>query len=185
MERNEQIKDYKRKEILDIEKVYRNFYGYVYTITANTVKEYLQEEDIEEIISDTFFVLWKNRNKLDEDRKIKPYIAGITKKLIQEKIRKNKVSIDISWYENKIESMETIDFIQEEREEIAILKQVLGKLKKQDIEIVKLYYYQAMKIKEMAEVFQVSEFTMKQRLYRIRKRIKKEMAKKGGYRNEK
>lgn len=185
MERNEQIKDYKRKEIFDIEKVYSNFYGYVYTITVNTVKKYLQEEDIEEIISDTFFVLWKNRNKLDEDRKIKPYIAGITKKLIQEKMRKNKVYRDISVYENKIESMEKIDFIQEEREEILLLKQVMGKLKKQDIEIVKLYYYQAMKIKEIAKVFNLSEFTVKQRLYRIRKRIKKEIEKKGGYRDEK
>lgn len=185
MERNELIKDYKTKEILDIEKVYNNFYYYVYTITVNTVKEYLQEEDIEEIISDTFLVLWKNRNRLEEDRKIKPYIAGITKRLIQEKIRKNKIHLDISEYENKIENMDTIDLVKEEREEISLLKQVVKKLKKQDKEILELYYYQSMKIKEIADSFNLSEFTVKQRLYRIRKRIKKEMEKKGGYRDEK
>lgn len=182
MEKLELIKDYKINEKLDIEKIYDDFYGYVYTITVNIAKNYLRDEDIEEVISDTFLVLWKNKGKLENSKKIKPYIAGITKNLIKEKARKNKIHLDISDYENKLES--TIDLIEEEREEISELKTMINKLKKQDRNILELYYYQSMKIKEIANYLKVSEFTVKQRLYRIRKQIKKEMEKKGGYRNE-
>ena len=59
LEKNEQIKDYKINNILDIEKIYNDFYSYVYTIIINRSKGYLKEEDVEEIISDTFFMLWK------------------------------------------------------------------------------------------------------------------------------
>lgn len=185
MEKKEIIKEYKIKDTLDIEKIYNNFYSYVYTIVVNTAKQYLQEEDIEEIIVDTFLVLWKNTRKLEEDRCIKPYIAGITKKLIQEKARKRKIHLYISDYENKIESIDELDLINEEREEITLLKEVVKKLKEKDKYIVELYYYQSMKIKEIAKCLKLSEFTVKQRLYRIRKRIKKEIEKKGGYSNEK
>lgn len=185
MKEQEQIKEYKEKETLNIEKIYNNYYNYVYTITVNSAKQHLKEEDIEEIIVDTFLVLWKNTKKLEENRSIKPYIAGITKKLIQEKARKRKIYLDIADYENKIESTEIIDLIGEEREEITLLKDVVKKLKGQDKYILELYYYQSMRIKEIANCLNTSEFTVKQRLYRIRKRIKKEIEKKGGYEYEK
>lgn len=185
MKKQELIKEYKEKETLDIEKIYDNYYNYVYTIAVNTAKQYLKEEDIEEIIIDTFLVVWKNQRKLEENKSIKPYIAGITKKLIQEKTRKRKIHLDITDYENKIESTDKINLIEEEREEITLLKDVIKKLKKQDKDILELYYYQSMKIKEIANCLNTSEFTVKQRLYRIRKRIKKEIEKKGGYEYEK
>ena len=37
-------------------------------------------EDIEEIASDVFLVIWKNKEKLDINKEIAPYIAGTTKK---------------------------------------------------------------------------------------------------------
>ncbi len=182
MEENELIKNYKRSGKLDIQKAYHSFYHYVYTIAIHMAKGKLKEEDIEEIISDTFLVLWKNQNKLEENKKIKPYIAGITKKLSQEKIRKSRTYFDLADFENRIENFE---WMQEEREEIYLLKEIVNQLRKQDKEIFEQYYYQAKKIKEIAKEFKLSEFTIKQRLYRIRKRIKKEIDKKGGYKNEK
>ena len=185
MGKNEQIKDYKNGEILEIESIYNNFYHYVYTITVNMAKAYLQEEDIEEVISDTFLVLWKNRDRLEDDRKIKPYIAGITKKLIQEKCRKRKIYFNILDYENKLQSIDEIDLINEEREEISLLKHMVKQLKEPEQQILELYYYQSMKIKEIAKHVNLSEFTIKQKLYRMRKRMKREIEAKGGKRNEK
>lgn len=180
MEKNELIKDYKINNILDIEKIYNDFYSYVYTIVINRTQGYLKEEDMEEIISDTFFMLWKNTNKLEDERALKPYIAGITKNLIKEKIRKNNICLDILDYEN-IKGME---FFTEEREEITLLKDSLKELKTEDKEVFELYYYQNKKIKEIALLLNISEFNVKQRLYRIRKKIKKNVEKKGGYRYE-
>ena len=184
MEKNELIKDYKINNILDIEKIYNDFYSYVYTIIINRSKGYLKEEDMEEIISDTFFILWKNSNKLEDERALKPYIAGIIKNLIKEKIRKNNICLDILDYEDKLENIKGVDFFIEEREEIALLKDSVKELKSQDKEVFELYYYQNRKIKEIALLLNMSEFNVKQRLYRIRKKIKKKIEKKGGYINE-
>lgn len=181
LEKNERIKDYKINNILDIEKIYNDFYSYVYTIIINRSKGYLKEEDVEEIISDTFFMLWKNTNKLEDGRALKPYIAGIAKNLIKEKIRKNNIYLDTLDYENKLENIKGIDFFIEEREEITSLKNSLKELKTKDKEVFELYYYQNRKIKEIALLLNISEFNVKQRLYRIRKKIKKNVEKKGGY----
>lgn len=184
LEKNELIKEYKVNNILDIEKIYNDFYSYVYTIIINRAHGYLKEEDIEEIISDTFFILWKNVNKLENERALKPYIAGITKNLIKEKIRKNNMYLDILDYENELENTKVMELFTEERDEITLLKDSIKELKTEDKEIFELYYYQNRKIKEIALLLNISEFNVKQRLYRIRKRIKKSIEKKGGYRYE-
>lgn len=185
MEKKEQIKDYKREEILDIEKIYHDFYHYVYTIIINLAKGNLKEEDIEEVISDTFLVVWKNRNKLEGHKMIKPYIAGITKNLGREKIRKRKNYLTIAEDEQAIENIGVMDDIKEEREEISRLKNIIQQLKPLDREIFEQYYYQTKKIKEIANYFEVSEVMVKQRLYRMRKQIRREIKKKGGYKNAK
>lgn len=185
MKKDELIRDYKSNQSLNIEMIYEDFYNYVYTIVVNITKGYLKDEDMEEVILDTFLVLWKNRNKLDDAKKIKPYIAGITKNLIKEKTRKNKIHLNLSDYENKIENIDRVDTIIEENEERLLVKNIIEKLNKKDKEILKLYYYENIKIKDIAKYLNVSEFTIKQRLYRIRKTIKKIIEKEGGYRYEK
>ena len=145
--------------------------------------QYLSKEDIEEIISDTFLVLWKNRDKLDTSKELSPYIAGITKNLVKEKSRVINIHSDISDYENIIQDLAKIDMICEQREKISIIDQTVKKMKKTDIEIFELYYYSSMKISEIATILNISEFSIKSKLFRIRKKIKKELLK-GGYSNE-
>ena len=175
MEANEQIKDYKKSNILNIEKIYNDFYNYVYTIIKNKTNGYLKDEDMEEIIVDTFFTIWKNRDKLENERAIKPYIAGIVKNLIKEKIRKNNNSITTLEYED----IKEINYFPEEREEIMLLKDSIKELKKEEQEIFELYYYQNKKIKEISLLLNMSEMNIKQRLCRIRKKIKKNIKKEG------
>ena len=103
-------------------------------------KQYLSKEDIEEIISDTFVVLWKNRNKLDKAKDLSPYIAGITRNLVREKTRVINIHNDISDYENIIQDFFKIDMLCEQREKIAIIDKTVKNMKKIDIEIFELYY---------------------------------------------
>ena len=63
--------------------------GYVYVIIKNS-KYGFNNEDIEEIASDVFLAIWQSRNKLEINKEITPYIAGITKNLILKKQKKNK-----------------------------------------------------------------------------------------------
>ena len=178
------IQDYYKDNKLDLEKTIDEYSRYIYTIIANMPTQQLSKEDIEEIISDTFFILWKNQNKLDKSKEISPYIAGITRNLVKEKIRKLHIHTDISDHENQVQDSFKIDMFCEQREKIAIINKALESMKKVDIEIFELYYYSSMRYNEIAKILNISAFSIKSKLFRIRKKIKKELLKRG-YSDEK
>ena len=76
--------------------------------------------------------------------------------------------------------MKKIDMLLEQREKIYLIEKSLNKLKKEDVEIFNLYYYSGRKNKEISKILNISEFAVKQKNYRIRKKIKKDLEK-GGY----
>ena len=43
----------------------------------------LKEEDVEELISDVLLAVWKNKERIEKNLELKPYIAGITKILLK------------------------------------------------------------------------------------------------------
>ena len=171
------IEAYKSNKDLEIEKIINEYSGYVYTIIINISKGILSDEDVEEIISDVFFILWKNRDKLDDEKKLSSYIAGIIRNLVKEKYRKLKSNLNISDYENVIKDNVDIDMICEQRERIDVVEKIVKGLKEDDILIFNFYYYSGMKISEIANALNISEFNVKMRLYRMRKKIKKELLK--------
>lgn len=184
MKTKKEIKEYKKNNNLDLERIIDEYSGYVYKVINNMAVQYFKDEDIEEIVSDTFFILWKNKNKLDNEKPLSSYIAGIVKNLVKEKRRIININDDISDYINTIQDHIKVDMICEQREKIAIIEKTIKQMKNEDIDIFKLFYYSSMKISEIAKILNFSEFNVKSRLYRIRKKIKKELIK-GGYSDEK
>ena len=180
MKANKKIREYFENNELNLEVIINEYSGYVYKIVENMSNKDLSKEDIEEILSDTFVVLWKNKERLDINKELSPYIAGITKNLVREKNRIININYDISDYENIIQDFTKIDMMCEEREKIEIIDKTVKKMKKKDIEIFELYYYSSMKYNEISNILKISEFSIKSKLFRIRKKIKKELLK-GGY----
>ena len=157
--------------------------GYVYIIIKNS--GYLfSNEDVEEIASDVFLTIWQNKEKLDINKEISPYIAGITKNLLRKKKRdiknineniknidelQNYLSDKIDYTHNEAEEQEKIDIVTEE----------LTKMKKEDKNIFTYYYYESKNIKEIANILGITEIKAKSRLSRIRKKLRKELEKRG------
>ena len=102
---------------------------------------------------------------------------------MREKTRVINIHADILDYENILEDGRKMDMIYEERERIYIIEKVLKTMKEEDRMIFHLYYYSSMKIKDIADKLDITEFNVKSRLYRMRKKIKKELEK-GGYSHE-
>ena len=83
---------------------------------------------------------------------------------------------NISDYENSLYVFD--DFIFDENYDLIIkIEQKLDSMKKIDKEIFSDFYYTSKSIKDIAKKYNISEFSVKQRLYRIRKKIKKEAQK--------
>lgn len=183
MKEKKKIKEYYKNNELNLEMIIDEYSGYIFKIIENMSIQYLSQEDIEEIISDTFVVLWKNRDRLDKSKDLSPYIAGITKNLVREKSRVIKIHDDISDYENIVQDFFKVDMFCEQREKIAIIDKTVKNMKKIDIEIFELYYYSAMNYNEISNALNISEFSIKSKLFRIRRKIRKELLK-GGYSDE-
>lgn len=173
MKNLKQLEDYYKNNEIDIDQIIEDFAPYISTIIKNGTDNSISFEDKEEIFSDTFFVLWKNRNRLNINVSLNAYLAGITKNLIKEKYRKLKIVYDIRDYENV--TIDGINMFEDDRELILDVEQKIKNLKSIDIEIINLFYYSSMSIKDIARKLNISELNVKTRLHRIRKRIKREL----------
>ena len=170
-----EIKHYIKNNELDLEKIINEYSSYIATIINNMARDNLNNEDKEEIISEVFFILWKNMNKLNINKYLSSYIAGITRNVVKEYLRKIKVNFDISDYENSLYSYDKIDLLDNSIEEISKIEKKLKNMKEIDKKIFLDFYYSSKSIKDIANEQKISEFSVKQRLYRIRNKIKKEV----------
>ena len=175
MNKDREIKRYIKNNELDLEKIINEYSSYIATIINNMASTNLSNEDKEEIVSEVFFILWKNKHKLDVNKNLSSYIAGVTRNLVKEYLRKIKIDVDISDYENNLYSYDKIDFLDTEIQEIRHIEKKLENMKEIDKTIFLDFYYSSKSIKDIAKEQKMSEFSVKQRLYRIRNKIKKEV----------
>lgn len=179
MENKNELENYVINEKIDLDKIVDDYTSYLRTIIQNMVNNNLSEEDKEEIILDTFFILWKRYKENYSIKSLSSYMAGIARNLAKEKLRTLKYTIDIEQFDNSIEFSKLDTYLQE-REEIVELQDKIKNLKKVDIQIINMFYYGDKSIKDIARELNISEVNTKTRLHRIRKKIKQEL-KRGGF----
>ncbi|MBP3597037.1 MAG: sigma-70 family RNA polymerase sigma factor [Clostridia bacterium] len=176
--KNYLIKEYMENGVLDIERVMYEFTPYIYAI-INNKKIILNEEDKEEVISDVFLAVWKNQNKLDLDRKMSLYIGGIVNNIISKKISKISNFLDINEYENNLFTLENFDLKIENKDKTDLILREIENMKQEDKKIFISYYYYSKSLKEISEELNIKEEKIKSRLFRIRKKLKKLLEKRG------
>ncbi len=168
---------------MELEKIVNKYTNYLYTTVTNMSYGNLSSEDIEEIISDVFFIFWKNKKKFDTSKKLNLYLAGIAKNFIKSKYRKIHINSNIEDYESILIDNYDISYNYEQIEKTRIIEDSLNCMQKEDKDMFVLYYYFSKSIKEIANELNCSEFKIKSKLFRIRKKIKTNLER-GGYRYE-
>ena len=81
------ISRYIKNDKLDIDNIMKDYNNYIYAIINNSNFK-INEEDKEDIIIDVYMILWKNQKKLDLNKSMSAYIAGIVKNLVLKEVRK-------------------------------------------------------------------------------------------------
>lgn len=174
------IADFENNNILDIEAIIENYNSYIYTILKNSLSD---REDIEEILSDVFMVLWKNYEKIDKNIKVKPYLVGITKNLIRKKYRvlneKHTITENIETYECEINNYIDVQSLVEQNEKSKIISDTIDNMKQEEKTIFIMFYYKSKKIKEISKELNITEAKIKVILHRLRKVIKKKLKERG------
>lgn len=168
---------------MELEKIVNKYTNYLYTAVTNMSYGNLSSEDIEEIISDVFFIFWKNKEKFDTSKKLNLYLAGIAKNLIKTKYRKIHINSNIADYESILIDNYDISYNYEQIEKARIIEDSLNCMSKEDKDMFVLYYYFSKSIKEISNELNCSEFKIKSKLFRIREKIRTNLER-GGYRYE-
>ena len=161
MNKDREIKRYIKNNELDLERIINEYSSYIAIIINNMASTNLSNEDKEEIISEVFFILWKNKHKLDINKSLSSYIAGITRNLVKEYLRKIKINVDISDYENSLYGYDKIDFLDTNIQEIRHIEKKLENMKEIDKTIFLDFYYSSKSIKDIAKEQKMSEFSVK------------------------
>ena len=173
------IEKYLKNNELNMRKVVDDYYNYIGTIIKNF--QNLSVEDEEEIISDVFFIIWNNKEKLDRKLKFSPYIAGITKKVVYKKYNQNRISkLIYEDFEDDIIDNFNIEKLLEEKEMNDCILRNLKSLGEKEYLVFTKFYYEDKKIKDIAKELELSVSSVKTMLHRTRKKVK-EFLKIGGF----
>lgn len=162
-----------RKNGINLDEIIDEYSPYVKKVIDNMAGNNLSFEDKEEILTDTFFVLWKNRN--NKINYLDSYIAGIAKNLVKEKFKKFNITYNIEDYENNIAYIDKLEMFSEEREKLNNLEIGYKALNEMELELISMFYYSGKSIKEIAKELKLSETNVKTKLFRIRRKLKKHL----------
>lgn len=146
---------------IDIEIIINEYSNYVFKIVDNTVGNSLSYQDKEEIVSDAFYLLWKNQDRVESN--LKSYLATIAKNCSYQRL--HKLNSEIILDENITSYNEELDISLE-------IEDILKNLTKEEKDIFDLYYVKGYKIKEIAKIQNKSNSNIKIILYRMRKKLR-------------
>ena len=140
---------------------------YLSTVLYNMVGNGLPKEDIEEIVSDVFVVLWKNAEYIDLSKgTLRSYIAATARNLALKRLNKKKDYTNLDDIEIPIED----DFIDDNKKSIWDAVMRLGE---PDNEIFVRFYKYDEKLKDISKATGLNISTIKTKLSRGKLKLKK------------
>lgn len=172
------IERYFLRNELNIKSIIDDYYNYVNTIVKNY--QNISTEDEEEIISDVFFIIWKNKNILERESRLSPYIAKITRNVIYKKYKETKSKFVYDQFDEDFIDNFNIEVILEEKEMNDCIIKNLKSIGEEEYLIFTKFYYEDKRIKDISKELGLSVSNIKTKLYRTRKKIK-EFLKIGGF----
>lgn len=140
---------------------------YLSTVLYNMIGNGLPKEDIEEIVSDVFVMLWKNADYIDLSKgTLRSYIAATARNFALKRLNKRKDYTNLDDVEIPVED----DFIVD-NEQICV--GCVMRLGEPDNEIFVRFYRYDEKLKDISKATGLNISTIKTKLSRGKRKLKK------------
>ena len=157
----------RNRERDSIDDAIRVYTPYLSTVLYNMVGNILSKEDIEEIVSDVFVMLWKNAEYIDlEKGTIRSYIAAAARNFALKRLNKNKNCICL-------DDIEIPDTASAERSLADAVWDAVMSLGEPDNEIFVRYYKFDEKLRDIAKATGINISTVKTKLSRGKRKLRK------------
>lgn len=125
------------------------------------------DADCEDAISETIVKAFSNVHTLREDRYAKTWLIRILMNECYALMRRDRRIVSMETYQREEETGQRKDYSE--------LYEAISRLPYEIRLCVILYYLEGYSVKEVAELMEVTESTVKNRLMRARKRLKREL----------
>ena len=138
-------------------------YNYIYRIVYN-------RHDAEDILQDTFLKIFKNIKRIDFLQNYKSFIYKVARNSAFDFLEKRK-----KVYELHEKTADTEDILYERMEAKDRIEKALQGIDEEEREIISLKYIQNLKISEISEILKIPENTIKVRIFRTIRKMRKYM----------
>ena len=156
-------------------KVVQLWYKRIYNFSF----KFFQDHDMAmEVSQKTFISMCKNLSSLQENTRFKSWLYKIAVNYCREEVRKKKgnrsLSFDVVWnreaedspnWESSTQRFDSPERQYQQRELADVLHEALIELNDEQREVVIMKEYEGLKFREIAEVLNISENTVKSRMY--------------------
>lgn len=164
------IQQLKNNDESAIEELITRYGQYAAAIVLGVGGASLNAEDVEEVVSDVFYALWKSRHGLQETDSIKPYLSQITRNMTRNKW--SRVRNEQPWDDElSVIGTPATDEVVIQKERITIIKKLMAAFHYPDKDILTAYYFREYKLEDIASMYKLPLSTVKSKIYRGRKLI--------------
>ena len=161
-----------------LDKAVAQYSGYAAAIARSVLGPAATREDLEEIVSDVFVALWRSADRLDETRPLKGYLAAIARNAAIDRLRRlhptEPLPADDLLHADEADGPEAQAL---RREQAETLRRLLLEMAADDREIFVRFYYYRQTVREIAQITDRNESTVKARLARGRARLRDKLTK--------
>lgn len=123
----------------------------------------LNKEDAEDVVSEAVLKAYSHLKDLRHTKKMKAWIFQIIVNESKNCLKKRK----------QLEFFEELDYGSEKTNETGDLFEFVCQLEERFREVIILYYFEEFKVKEIANILEITEGTVKSRLSRARLKLKR------------
>lgn len=182
MKDEELTRQLKRGDEKALALIIEKYSPYVSAVIGNQFGDFSDTETIEEIASDTFFSLWRNRRKLTTHH-IRGWLGTTARNNARTYLRKKNIPCG-ELDENSVIAIEDDMFTRlDKREQCRLVSEALLKISPPERETLIRFYYYNQTTGRIAEETGINPETVKSRLKRGRGKLKA-ILERGGYFDE-
>lgn len=152
------------------ETIVRTYSDMIYGVAMRYVKN---PTDADDVYADVFYRYFRRERTFESDEHLKAWLLRVTINSAKDFLikRKYEVSKDDELFDESLMAV-TFSGTDISQEEILDVRNALKQLKEERREVIELYYFNGLNTREIAEMLQKPENTIKSDLLRGRKDIK-------------
>ncbi|MCI8477600.1 MAG: sigma-70 family RNA polymerase sigma factor [Oscillospiraceae bacterium] len=172
------IQKLKQGDRIALNRAIDQYTSYISAVAWHAMGPAATAEDVEEVVSDTFLVLWSSRDTLDTVQNLKAWLAAVARNKAVDWLRRAP-PIPLSLDSLEIQGCAVQESELERRMFSAALRQTVEALEPPDDQLILRFYYEEEALKDIAKELGLSVPAAKTRLHRARKRLKESLMKGG------